>query len=113
LDTALKVTIIFMKYGKPSDMITVNDDPSSVLMKYGYTMTFPSLLNPMSSFYFTTLFWMAWIIAFYNPMRVAKSKINWKKELYKTVARNPDNASDKYEVPSGFNRHAEEWLQDL
>lgn len=107
--------LIFMKYGKPSDMITVNDDPSSAPYEVWLYYDIPKLAQSNVKF------------LFYNPFldgmdyRLLQSNArgevrnpNWKKELYKTVARNPDNLPpDKYEVPSGFNRHAEEWLQDL
>jgi hypothetical protein len=46
-------------------------------------------------------------------MRVAKSQSQLEKRIVQNRSSQSRPASDKYEVPSGFNRHAEEWLQDL
>jgi len=107
--------LIFMKYGKPSDMVTINDDPSSAPYEVWMYYDIPKLMQSNVKF------------LFYNPFldgtdyRLLQSNArgemrnpNWKKELYKTVARNESNAAPQnWEVPDGFNRNAEEWLQDL
>lgn len=107
--------LIFMKYGKPSDIISINDDPSSAPYEIWMYYDIPKLMQSNVKF------------LFYNPFldgtdyRLLQSNArgemrnpNWKKELYKAVARNSQNlAPDNWEVPDGFNRQAEEWLQDL
>jgi len=107
--------LIFMKYGKPSDMVSVTDDPSCAPYEVWLYYDIPKLMQSNVKF------------LFYNPFmdgmdyRLLQSNArgevrnpNWKKELYKAVARNPDNlAPERYEVPDGFNRHAEDWLRDL
>lgn len=107
--------LIFMKYGKPNDMITINDDPSSAPYEVWLYYDIPKLMQSNVKF------------LFFNPFldgsdyRLLQSNArgemrnpNWKKELYKTVAKNPDNrAPEDWEVGKGNNRQAEEWLQDL
>ena len=69
-----------MKYGKPSDMITVNDDPSSAPYEVWLYYDILSLLNPMSSFISTTLL-DGMDYRLHNPMRVAKSEIPIGKRI--------------------------------
>ncbi|MBL0118867.1 MAG: GWxTD domain-containing protein [Saprospiraceae bacterium] len=107
--------LIFMKYGKPSDMVNIQDDPSSAPYEVWLYYDIPKLNQSNVKF------------LFYNPFldgvdyRLLQSNArgevrnpNWKKELYKVANRAPENtAPDNFEIPGGFNRHASEWLEDL
>ncbi len=107
--------LIFMKYGKPSDMISITDDPSCAPYEVWLYYDVPKLMQSNVKFLFYNPFLdgMDYRLLQSNARGELKNP-NWKKELYKAVATNPENqAPERYEVPSGFNRQAEEWLQDL
>ncbi len=107
--------LIFMKYGKPSDMICITDDPSCAPYEIWQYNEVPKLMQSNVKFLFFNPFLdgMDYRLLQSNARGEMRNP-NWKKELYKTVATNPENqASERYEVPKGFNRQAEEWLQDL
>ena len=107
--------LIFMKYGKPSDMVNIQDDPSSAPYEVWLYYDIPKLNQSNVKF------------LFYNPFldgvdyRLLQSNArgevrnpNWKKELYKVLNRTPENtAPDNFKIPTGFNRHASDWLEDL
>lgn len=86
--------LIFMKYGKPSDMVNIQDDPSSAPYEVWLYYDIPKLNQSNVKF------------LFYNPFldgvdyRLLQSNArgevrnpNWKKELYKVANRAPENTA--------------------
>lgn len=107
---------IFMKYGAPSDMITILDDPSAPPYEVWLYYSIPQLRQSNVKF------------LFYNPFmdnadyRLLQSNArgeiqnkHWKKELYKvTKSEQPMNlAPEKWDIKDSYNRQAGDWLDDL
>lgn len=108
--------LIFMKYGKPNDKVSIIDDPVAPPYEIWVYYQVPKLNQNNVKF------------LFYNPSLEgadyrlltsnARGEIrntNWKKELYKNAYREqPANtAPDRWDIGDGINRHAQELMEDL
>lgn len=108
--------IIFMKYGKPSDLLNVSDDPVAPPYEIWVYYSLPKLNQGNVKF------------LFYNPFlddadyrlltSNARGEIqnrDWKKTLYnKATSEIPKNtAPEDWDVGKNNNRHAEEWFDNL
>jgi len=108
--------MIYMKYGKPDDKVSIIDDPVAPPYEIWLYYRLPKLNQSNIKF------------LFYNPAldgadyriltsnaRGEHQNTSWKKELYKNAYRErPSNAApDKWDVGDGLNRHAQELMEDL
>ena len=107
---------IFMKYGPPSDIISVEDEPTAPPYEIWVYYDFPKTSQTNVKF------------LFYNPTlaggnyellhSTAKTEINnlqWQLELYKDVPEeiNGNNYLDATEMQDGFNRRAARYFDEF
>lgn len=107
---------IFMKYGKPNDVVSVDDDPSAppyeIWVYYDFPVTKQS--NVKFLFYNPSLAGNDYRILHSN----ARGELNnprWQITLYKNAPNevDGDNYNDATTMKDNFNRRASRYLEDL
>jgi GWxTD domain-containing protein len=108
--------IIFMKYGKPNDIVSIMDDPSAPPYEIWLYHSIPQIgqSNVKFLFYNPNLDGADYRLLTSNARGERQDK-DWKKELYKSAYKEiPANTSpDKWDIGEGINRHAAELMEDL
>ncbi len=107
----------YMKYGRPDDLIHVEDDPSAPPYEVWVYYTFPKTKqqNVKFLFYNPTLAGEDFILLHSN----ARGEINnpkWERELYKRNAGQEfdgDNFHDATQMKSNFGRNARTYFEDF
>lgn len=108
--------IIFMKYGKPNDIVSIMDDPVAPPYEIWVYHSIPSIgqSNVKFLFYNPNLDGADYRLLTSNARGERQDK-QWKKELYKNAYKEiPANtSSENWDLGEGVNRHAAELMEDL
>lgn len=108
--------LIFMKYGKPNDKVSIMDDPVAPPYEIWVYYQIPKLNqnNVKFLFYNPSLEGAEYRLLTSNA-RGEMRNTNWKKELYKNAWREKPSqtAPERWDIGDGLNRHAQDLMEDL
>lgn len=106
---------IFLKYGKPNDKITVEDEPSAPpyeIWTY-YQLSGTTEIDVKFLFYNPSLVTNGFILL-HSTARTERNNPRWIAELYSNAPNELNGASsiESNDVAPGFNRRAKELMED-